>query len=115
MSVTINVHIIRSSFDEKRFTSFNNKLDISIYIKIEKIEESLLHDKFDFIRDNVGLRAVHGFVFIAPQGSDLKIGKKLITANCVCPVSGDQMCFNPVLICTQRRPKLAHKQILPNY
>ena len=38
-------------------------------------------NKFDFIKDNVGIRGRECFVFITPQESDLKIGKKLITAN----------------------------------
>ena len=38
-------------------------------------------NKFDFIKDNVGIRGRECFVFITPQESDLKIAKKLITAN----------------------------------
>ena len=45
------------------------------------MKERESNNKFDFIRDNVGLRGRTCFVFITPQGSDLKIGKKLITAH----------------------------------
>ena len=42
-------------------------------------------NKFDFIKimllSGGSSVVVHGFVFITPQGSDLKIGKKLITTN----------------------------------
>ena len=41
-------------------------------------------NKFDVIKIMLlsgGSSVVHGFVFITPQGSDLKIGKKLITAS----------------------------------
>ena len=42
-------------------------------------EES--NTKFDFIKDNDGIRGRECVVFITPQESDLKIAKKLITAN----------------------------------